>query len=80
MSVVKEYTNCINANDIANKHSIKRQKGMVVFIVKLHAEIERLKAFERFYCHIEEHLGPKEKVICKICGKSLDEIKQALKG
>ncbi len=43
-------------------------------------EIERLKQFERFYRHIETHLGPDDVVICKICGKSLNEIEQALKG
>jgi len=40
-------------------------------------EIDRLQPFERFYRHIEQHLTPGEKVICKICGKSLDDIEQA---
>ena len=43
-------------------------------------EIERLQQFERFYRHIEAHLRPDDEVICKICGKSLNDIEQALKG
>ena len=27
-----------------------------------------------FVEHIEEHLAPGQKVICKICGKTIDEI------
>jgi hypothetical protein len=41
-------------------------------------EIKRLLPFLRFYRHIEEHLGQDDEVICKICGKSLDEIEQAV--
>lgn len=27
-----------------------------------------------FVKHIENHLKPEEKVVCKICGKAIDEI------
>ena len=43
-------------------------------------EIEWLKPYYRFYKHIEAHLTSDEKVICKICGKTLKQIEQALKG
>jgi len=41
------------------------------------AELER---YERFYQHIEAHLTSDQVVVCKICGKSLLEIEQTLKG
>ena len=29
---------------------------------------------DRFVQHIQQHLEPGEKVICKICGKAIDEV------
>ena len=40
-------------------------------------EIVRLQPFERFYRHIYQHLKPGDEVICKICGKSMDQIEQS---
>ena len=41
---------------------------------KAEAERCRLQRYEKFVQHIESHLGPGQVVICKICGKSVDEI------
>ena len=43
-------------------------------------EIVRLQPFERFYRHIYQHLKPGDEVICKICGKSMDQIEQSPEG
>jgi len=42
--------------------------------------IAELEKYERFYQHIESHLTAHQVVICKICGKSLLEVEQVLKG
>lgn len=50
------------------------------YIIDLNKEVkelkEKLEIAERFEKHIEEHLNEGEVVICKICGKSANEIKR----
>jgi len=37
-------------------------------------DVSNLSAGDKFVRHIQEHLQPGQHVICKICGKSVDEI------
>jgi len=41
--------------------------------------IQNLEPFARFYGHIKSHLESGQVVICKICGKSMQELEQARK-
>ena len=49
-----EYCNLVNANEAGNKHSIKRQRQMIVDIRQLQADNERLRGallpFANFAC------------------------------
>jgi hypothetical protein len=57
-------------NDIPNPLVVKLEAENA----KLKAQLDRAMKGYVFVEHIQWHLDPSQHVICKICGKSVDEI------
>ena len=77
----------VQAEPADNTPAVKMVADLDEQVDKLLAEkqaqaerIAELEKYERFYQHIESHLTAHQVVICKICGKSLLEVEQVLKG